>query len=109
PVGEVVSREANLQMVRDGFARGFRADTAVVDDMVAPDLRLVPPVETTVRQVRVTQLVNVTTTDSDMVTYVRQTTRTPAAAETAPATAYSEASYVFEDADAPVRDIGHWT
>ena len=109
PVGEVVSREATLQMVRGGFARGFRADTAVVDDMVAPDLRLVPPVETPVRQIRVTQLVNVTTTDSDMVTYVRQTTRTDAAAETAPGTAYSEASYVFEDVDAPVRDIGHWT
>lgn len=106
--GEVVSRDEALRMLQAGFGSGMRAATAKVEDMVAPDLRLVPPVETPVRQIRVTQLVNVTTTDSDQVDYVRQTKRNDSAAETAPGTAYGEAEYEFEAKQAPVRDIGHF-
>jgi len=106
--GEVVARDEALRMLQTGFGSGMRAATADVEDMVAPDLRLVPPVETPVRQIRVTQLVTSTTTDSDQVDYVRQTKRDDSAAETAPGTAYGEADYEFEAKQAPVRDIGHF-
>ena len=106
--GEVVARDEALRMLQTGFGSGMRAAVADVEDMVAPDLRLVPPVETPVRQIRVTQLVTSTTTDSDQVDYVRQTKRDDSAAETAPGTAYGEADYEFEAKQAPVRDIGHF-
>jgi len=106
--GEVVARDEALRMLQTGFGSGMRAAVADVEDMVAPDLRLVPPVETPVRQIRVTQLVTSTTTDSDQVDYVRQTKRDDSAAETAPGTAYGEAAYEFEAKQAPVRDIGHF-
>lgn len=108
-VGEVVDRDQTLAMLRSGFGSQMRAATADVDDMVAPDLRLVPPVTEPVRPIRVTQLVMNSTTDSDQVDYVEQTTRTDAAAETAPGTAYGEATYVFAEKQAPVRDIGHFS
>src|SRR5690606_39620336 len=43
--GEVVSRDEALRMLQTGFGSGMRAAVADVEDMVAPDLRLVPRVE----------------------------------------------------------------
>lgn len=107
PGVELASREQVISAFRSGG--NLFAATADVGDMVDEDQRRFPPVAIPVRQVRVLDLITMATTDSDLVKFVRETTRTDAAAETALGTAYSEATYVYTEDEAPVKDIGHWT
>lgn len=109
PAVEVSSREQLVAAMRGGRPWFGAAATAVIDAGIPLDERLFPPVDIRRRQVRLLDLINVGATDTDTVVYARQTTRTSAAAETALGTAYSEASFDFEQVTAPVRSIGHFT
>lgn len=114
PAVEVLNRDAAIRRLEAGGGRllaagPWAAATADLDAGIPLDERLYPPVETLVRRIRLLDLVTVGATDSDTVVYARQTVRTSAAAETALGTAYSEASYDFEQVTASVKDIGHFT
>lgn len=108
PGVEVLAREEALARMSAGIPL-FRAATAVVGDMIDVDQRLYPPVPIPVRPIRVLDLIGKSTTDSDTIMFTVETLRTDNAAETALGTAYGEASYEYEDREAPVRDVGHWT
>jgi hypothetical protein len=106
---EVVARDefiARIQARQPILAVDTPVDGAALIDV---DQRRFPPVGIPVRPLRLLDLINVTTTDSDQVKYVRETTRTDAAVETALGTAYGEADYVYTEESALVKDIGHWT
>jgi HK97 family phage major capsid protein len=77
--------------------------------LVPTDQRLFPPVPSPVRQLRVRDLVNVTTTDSDTVTFAKETTRTDVAAETPYGTDSPEATYVYDQFPASVKRLTHFT
>jgi HK97 family phage major capsid protein len=108
PSLEVLDRDG-LVAALGGGRRIFGAATAVIDAGIPLDERLYPTVETRRRTPRLLDLVTVGATNSDTVVYSRQTTRTSAAAETALGTAYSEASFDFEQVTAAVKSIGHFT
>lgn len=84
------------------------AATVDGDPMIPEDMRLMPPIPIPVRAIRVLDLITVSTTDSDTVQYVEETTRTDVAAETAKGDNYDEATYVYTRREAVVRDIGHF-
>lgn len=105
---EVIDRDSTLAAIKAGIPI-MQAATADAADLIPLDQRLYPPVAIPVRQIRLLDLITVGATDSDMVRFVKETTRTDAAAGTAKGTAYSEASYAYDDVDVTVRDIGHFT
>lgn len=108
PPAEFLSREDTLRMfAANGSLIGHA--TADVGAIVPDDQRLFPPVPIPVRPVRLPELITMDTTDSDTVEYVEETTRTDVAVETAPGTASAEATYVYTNRTALVRDISHWT
>jgi hypothetical protein len=106
PGVEVASREQVVKSFRNH--QPLLAATVDGEPFIAEDMRLYPPVPIPVRSIRVLDLITMSTTDSDKVDYVEETTRTDAAAETAKGTAYSEATYVYDRKEAVVRDIGHF-
>jgi HK97 family phage major capsid protein len=106
PGVEVASREQVVKAFRNH--QPLMAATVDGEPLIAEDMRLYPPVPIPVRAIRVLDLITMSTTDSDKVDYVKETTRTDAAAETAKGTAYSEATYVYTREEAVVRDIGHF-
>jgi len=106
PKVEIMSRD---QTVRALSAGGMMAATADVASIVVDDFRRDFIVPVPVRMVKLLDLIQVTTTDSDQVDFIEETTRTDAAAETAPGTAAAEATYVYTNRQAPVRDITHFT
>lgn len=105
PGVEAMSRAQLLRALGSG---GKLMASLDVDAMVAPDLRLYPPVPIPVRQPRVVDLITVGQTNSDTVKFSYEKTRTDAAAGTARGTAYSEATYEYDNDEASVRDIGHF-
>lgn len=109
PAIPVLSRDETIRRLESGRPLFYGAATADLDAGIPLDERLFPPVEILTRRIRLLDLVTVGATDSDTVVYARQTVRTPAAAETALGTAYSEAQYDFEQVPASVKDIGHFT
>lgn len=66
---------------------------------------IVPMVE---RRPRLMDVITVGTTDSDTIEYVRQTTKTDAAAFTAFGTALPEAAYGWTKDSTTVKRVGHW-
>jgi len=105
--GTMVLDRAELQAAMQAHQPLFAA-TVDGAPLIAPDMRLYPPVPIPVRQVRVLDMVQVGSTDSDSVVYVEETVRTDVAAETAYGTDYSEATYTYVERTAPVRDIGQF-
>lgn len=103
---EALSREQLMAGLKSG--RGLWAATVDAEPVIAPDQSFWPPVPIPVRQLRIVDLLTTTTTDSNLIQYTRMKTRTDVAAPTAKGTSYPEATYEFEDAEAPVRDIGQW-
>lgn len=65
------------------------------------------PVRLPMRRVRLLDLITVGATDTDMVRFRRQLTRTNAAAETAPGTSSPESGFTYGPVDVPVRRIPH--
>lgn len=107
PPIEIMSREEVVGMLaRGGLVRHATADVAAI---TPDDQRLFPPVPIPVRTPRVTELISSTTTDTDTIEYVEETTRTDVAAETAAGTAAAEATYVYTNRTALVRDIVQFT
>jgi hypothetical protein len=110
PGVEIVGRDDFVARIKAGLpifgAAGDSADHAPLIDF---DQRRFPPVGIPVRQLRLMDMINVTTTDSDAVKYVQESTRTDAAVETALGTAYGEAEYAYTEVTTNVKDIGHWT
>jgi HK97 family phage major capsid protein len=107
PLVEVLSRDETVRLLRSGGRVGHAV--ADVGALVPPDERRFPPVPIPVRSVRVTELIQTTTTDSDRIDYVEEILRTDAAAETAAGDLAPEASYDYENRQALVKDITHFT
>lgn len=61
------------------------------------------------RRVRLLDVITVGTTDSDTVEFVRETTHTDAAAETAYGSALGEANYGYTKDSTTVKRVGHYT
>lgn len=99
---EVLTARASM------FGPRFKAATLDAASMIAPDARYFPPAGFPVYTPRVVDLVTTTTTNSDLVMYVEETTRTDAAVETALGDPYPQATYIYTPAQAAVADIGHW-
>lgn len=108
---------ATAAQVVENIRSGLPMFSATVDvdggtpggGLITPDERRWPPVGIPVRQIRLLDLITMTTTSSDLIDYVEEVLRTDAAAETALGTAYGEASYAYELRQALVKDIGHFT
>lgn len=96
--GSITLRPANAITTADGSGGG----------MVWPDQDKVP-VGMPRRQLLIRSLLNVTTTESDVVKYGKQTTRTNAAAAAAEAGTAPESSYGWTKAEANVRKLVHIT
>lgn len=95
-LGEVASRDA----------MAAELGSSDVGGLIQPDRRgLLPP---TFRQLRLLDLIPTGTTDSNLIEYVQATTLPEQAAETAEGALKPEASFAFDDADAPVRTIPSW-
>jgi HK97 family phage major capsid protein len=106
---EILGRDEFVARIK-ARAPLFAVDTPVDGAaLVDVDQRRFPPVGIPVRPLRLLDLIGVTTTDSDQIIYVQETTRTDAAVETALGTAYDEADYVYDEVTTNVKDIGHWT
>lgn len=60
------------------------------------------------RMMRIRELLNTGTTSSNLVEYVKQTTRDNQAAMTAETTQKPESDYAWDKADAPVRTLAHF-
>ena len=75
------------------------------DALVPEDQQLFPPVGVPVRQLRVRDLVAVTTTDTDTVEWVEETTRTDAAVETSYGVAAPAATYEYARKETGVKRI----
>lgn len=73
--------------------------------MVTPDMSLIPPVELPVRSIRLIDLINVETTESDAVVWTKQTTRTLAAAPTPTGVNAPQATLAFQRVTNNVKRI----
>jgi HK97 family phage major capsid protein len=82
----------------------FAATTAWPSGRAAPMLQ--PRADLPIQDPGVLGLVYTTTTDTDIVPYLEETTRVDPGVETAHGTAYQEATSDFQRVDAVIRDIG---
>lgn len=103
---EALEREA-LQ-ARFGAQVPLLATGVTGEALIPIDQQLIPPVPIPKRQVRVFDLINVGTTDSDLVRYGKKTVNTNAAAHVALAGALSESTYTWGTQDAKVKRLGHF-
>jgi HK97 family phage major capsid protein len=78
-----------------------------VDALVPDDQRLFPPVPVPVRQLRVRDLISVSTTETDTVEYVEETIRQDLAGETSYGAAAPASTYEYERREVPVKRIPH--
>jgi HK97 family phage major capsid protein len=94
---------------RSELVEGLRQRTTVnvgdAGSVVPIDQQVWPPIELPVRQVRLLDLISVTTTDSDMVNFVQQTVRQDAAAFIPYGTPAPEADYEFALRQASVKRL----
>jgi HK97 family phage major capsid protein len=114
--GVLNSRAAhvNLQpvevMTRSQLQGGILRQRTLVErplDIIEPDKSYYPPLLLPQRQVRLLDVIEVGSTDSDSVGWVRETTHTNAAAPTAYNVAAPEAAYAWEPQSTLVRRIPH--
>lgn len=109
PSIEFMSRDMAVARMSGGLPLFAVAVATELDSGIPLDERLFPTVDILRRRITLLDLVTVGSTDSDTVVYTQQTVRTSAAAETDLGVAYSEASFDFDQVEANVRDIGHYT
>lgn len=106
---EIGNRASVIKSLRSGGSGLFAVgEGATGESLIAIDQRLVPPVEIPRRQIRLLDLITIGATDSNLVRYGKQTARTDAAAPTALATAFPNATYTWSTADASVENIGQY-
>ena len=92
---------------RDETRAVFQAATLDGSPLVPSDRRLMPPIPTPLRQIRLLDLITVGDTDSDTVEWTQETTNTNAATGTAYGTAAPESAYAWTKKTATVRRIPH--
>jgi HK97 family phage major capsid protein len=89
----------------DGLRQRTTVNIGDAGGVVPIDQQVWPPVVIPVRQVRLLDLISMTTTESDVVNWVKQTVRTDVAAETPYGTVAPEADYEFALQTAGVKRI----
>jgi HK97 family phage major capsid protein len=97
----VLTREELMDMLR---ARAG-LDLPSGQSLITPDLQIFPPVEIPVRQVRLLDLINKETTNSDIIYWTKQTSRVLAAAPTATGTNAPSATLGYQRQTSTVRRI----
>jgi HK97 family phage major capsid protein len=90
---------------KDQLRRRAGLDLTSGQSLVTPDMSLIPPVELPVRQIRLIDLINVETTESDAVVWSKQTVRTLAAAPTATGVNAPQATLAFVRVTSNVKRI----
>lgn len=75
--------------------------------LINRDQQLLPTVQIPRRSVRLLDMITIAQTDSDVVDWSRQSTRTDSTTNVAPGTASTESVYAWEKATATVRRIAH--
>ena len=88
--------------------RGVSTAAVGSDALIPEDQQLFPPVGIPVRQLRVRDLVDVQTTDTDTIEWVEETARTDAAAETSYGVLAPESTYTYARKQAFVKRIPHY-
>jgi HK97 family phage major capsid protein len=83
------------------------ADAGDGTPLVPSDEQLIPPVEIPKRMPTLLDMINVSSTGRDAVTWTRMTARTNSAATTAFGTAVSKSRYQYETVSSPVLRKGH--
>ncbi|MDZ7732208.1 MAG: phage major capsid protein [Acidimicrobiia bacterium] len=101
---QVLDREQAMAFLAH---RQVRGDTGDGDKLVPEDQQLLPPVPIPVRMPTVLDMITVGATDSDLIAWTRQTTRTNSADPTAYGTAAPKSRYVWERVETPVKRIPH--
>jgi HK97 family phage major capsid protein len=109
PPIEFMSRDQAMLRMEAGLPLFSVAVATELDAGIPLDERLFPTVDILRRRITLLDLVTVGSTDTDTVVYTQQTVRTANAAETDLGVAYSESLFDFEQEEANVRDIGHFT
>lgn len=109
PAIEYMSRDQAVARMSMGLPLFAVAVATELDAGIPLDERLYPTVDILRRRITLLDLVTVGATDTDTVVYTQQTVRTSNAAETDLGVAYSESLFDFDQAEANVRDIGHFT
>jgi HK97 family phage major capsid protein len=100
-LGSIMTREEFRDALR--FRAGL--DLASGQAMVTPEFSLIPPVELPVRPVKLIDLIDVQTTDTDAVVWGQQTARVLAAAPTPTGVNAPQATMAFQRQTAQVRRI----
>lgn len=96
------------QLVASLFGGTSLAATLSPDALIPTDSRLFPPQMIPQRALRVRDLVNVTTTNTDTIEYVVEVTHDSAAAETSYGALAPESSYEYERREVSVKRIPHF-
>lgn len=109
PAIEFMGRDEAMVRLSMGMPLFAVAVATELDAGIPLDERLFPTVDILRRRITLLDLVTVGSTDTDTVVYTQQTVRTSNAAETDLGVAYSESLFDFEQEEANVRDIGHFT
>lgn len=104
---QVLSKE-QTRLLLGGRQSTVFADAGDGTPLVPSDERLIPPVEIPKRMPTLLDLINVSSTGRDAVTWTRMTARTNAAATTAFGTAVSKSRYQYETVSSPVLRKGHY-
>jgi HK97 family phage major capsid protein len=109
PEGARLNVNLGPVMTREEFMAGLRQraglDLASGQAMVTPEFQLIPPVELPVRPVKLLDLINMETTDTDAVVWGQQTARILAAQPTASGTNAPQATMAFQRQTSIVRRI----
>lgn len=110
PTGTVPFKLDGIPLLtREEFKENIRSraglDLASGQSLVTPEFSLIPPVELPVRQVRLIDLIDVQTTDTDVVFWGQQTERILAAAPTASGVNAPQETSAFQRVSSPVQRI----
>lgn len=98
----------NIDIASRGELNQWMAASDIVG-VLQRDQQLLPAVQIPRRSVRLLDMITVAQTDSYIIDWARQSTRTDNAANVAPGTASAESTYVWEKQTATVRRIAHHT
>lgn len=101
---------ASREDIKRRLAMGLPILAAGADasDILRIDQQLYPPEPIPRRRVRLLDLINVGSTDTDVVRWSKQTVQTSAAAAKAIKTAFDQATYTWVSTTSDVRTVGHY-
>jgi hypothetical protein len=105
---QFVPVQSRDQLIATLFPSTHKAFLTGVDPLIPEDQSLFPPIMIPQRALRVRDLVNVATTDTDTIEYVVETTHTDAVVETSYGAAALESNYVYERREVNVKRLPHF-